>query len=61
MFPRPISASNIRTSLPCCAYSVAKLIATVVLPTPPLPLAMPITLVFFSSVVVVILFGRYQI
>ena len=60
MFLRPISASNIRTSLPCCAYSVAKLIATVVLPTPPFPLAMPITLVFFERCTSH-LFGRYQI
>lgn len=34
---------------PCCAKATARLTATLVLPTPPLPLAMAITLIGFLA------------
>jgi hypothetical protein len=40
---KPMSASNSMTLWPRCLKAIAKLTETVVFPTPPLPLAIPMT------------------
>ena len=48
-FAIPISASISKTFLPAVCIAIAKLTAKLVLPTPPLPLVIAITLVFSST------------